>query len=330
MILYFAILIALFIIELGYFKVADEYNIIDKPNQRSSHSIITLRGGGVIYPLSVFLFYFAFGLQYSFFMAGLFAVSLISFADDVKHQNTALRLLIQSVAVGLLLFQIGCFSMPWYWWASAFVLITGIINAYNFMDGINGITACFSFTVLAGVYFVNRDLELIDNNLLICLTFGNVVFTFFNFRKKAKCFAGDVGSVSMAFTLLFFTTWLVYTTGNLIFILFFALYGIDTVLTIIHRLYKGEKIYEAHRQHLFQYLANECRLPQLLVSSLYMVIQGAITAGVLLVWKKDSSVQWMYALGVLGVLMIVYIIIKYRILAGLNSSHRLVSEQVKN
>ncbi len=311
---YLLVFVFLFILELLYFRIADTYNIIDKPNQRSSHSQVTLRGGGVIFPVSVLLFFLLHHFPYSWFMAGLVVISIISFADDVKEQSRLLRLLIHTIAVGLLLYQPGMFMLPWYWWPIGFIMVTGIMNAYNFMDGINGITPAYSFTVLAALFVLNRQTPVFNEGLVLFLALGNAVFLFFNFRKKAKCFAGDVGSVSMAFCLLFLTLSMVIKTGSLLFILLFAVYGVDSVLTILHRLSKRENIFEAHRQHLFQYLANEKGWPQLAVSSLYMLVQAAISTGVVLLWKKESGVQVMYAVIVLITLPIIYITAKWKIL----------------
>lgn len=305
------------LVELLYFRVANHFNIIDKPNQRSSHSSITLRGGGIIFSASVLVYFLLFGFHYFWFTLGLTAIAAISFADDVKHQPRTLRLSIHFLAVCLLLLKVGVFGLPWWVWPIAFVMIVGIINAYNFMDGINGITTAYSFTVMAGLYFVNRSLpqdQQFDSSLLVCLALGNLVFAFFNFRPRAKCFAGDVGSVSMAYALLFLTTWCILKTGNLIFILLFAVYGIDTVLTILHRLYKRENIFEPHRQHLFQYLANEKKLPQLVVSLIYMGVQVVITVGVLFVWQKPVFAQLSFAILAVGLPAIVYIFTKYKIL----------------
>jgi UDP-N-acetylmuramyl pentapeptide phosphotransferase/UDP-N-acetylglucosamine-1-phosphate transferase len=311
---YLIVFAALFMIEWLYFRIADRFNIIDKPNQRSSHSQITLRGGGVIFPISVFTFFGLHHFSYPWFMVGLAAISVISFADDVQEQSRVLRLCIHTAAVGLLLYQGGVFVLPWYWWPVGFVLVTGIINAFNFMDGINGITTAYSFTVLAALYIVNEQLHVFHENLILFLALGNAVFLFFNFRKKAKCFAGDVGSVSMAFCLLFLTLGIVIKTGSLLFILLFAVYGVDSVLTILHRLSKRENIFEAHRQHLYQYLANEKGWPHLAVSSLYTFVQAAISTGVVFLWKKEVILQMLYAVIVLLILAVIYIIAKRQIL----------------
>jgi len=308
------IFMALFVAELIYFAIADRNNIIDKPNERSSHKHITLRGGGIIFSIGILAFFFTNGFLYPFFTIGLVAITAISLADDIKPQSNKLRIFIHFTAVALLMYELNLFAYQWYWWLLAFVLCIGTINAYNFMDGINGITAAYSFTVLAALYFLNLEMKVFDNDIIIFLVLANLVFSFFNFRERAKCFAGDVGSVSMAYSLLFLTTCVIHNAGAIFFILLFAVYGVDTVLTIIHRLSKGENIFKAHRQHLFQYLANEKKWPHLLVSGVYMLVQAMVSTGVVLLWKKDASVQWLYAAAVLLILALVHIVVKARIL----------------
>ncbi|MES2774867.1 MAG: glycosyltransferase family 4 protein [Bacteroidota bacterium] len=312
--LYLLFFIILLAAELVYFAIADRYNIIDHPNERSSHKRITLRGGGIIFSIGAIVFFLTNHFQYPFFMLGLVAITTISFADDIKPRSNKLRVWIHFVAVALLMYQLDLFVYPWYWWLLAFVLCIGIINAYNFMDGINGITTGYSFTVLAALYVLNLEMKVFNDNLLICLALANLVFSFFNFRKRAKCFAGDAGSVSMAYCLLFLTTCVIHNAGAIFFILLFAVYGVDTVLTIIHRLMKGENIFKAHRQHLFQYLVNEKKWSHISVSALYMAVQAVISTGVILLWKKEVTTQWLYAAVVLFTLALVHIVVKGRIL----------------
>ena len=317
---YLLIFIILFAAELAYFRIADHFNIIDHPNERSSHEQITLRGGGIIFSMGVLTFFLTNHFQYPFFMIGLVAITAISFADDIQPQSNKLRVFIHFVAVALLMYQLNLFVYLWYWWLLAFVLCIGIINAYNFMDGINGITTAYSFTVLAALYVLNLEMKVFDSNLVICLALANIVFSFFNFRKKAKCFAGDVGSVSMAYSLLFLTTCVIHNAGAIFYILLFAVYGVDTVLTIVHRLIKGENIFKAHRQHLFQYLVNEKKWSHLVVSGLYTLVQAAISTGVVLLWKKDANTQWLYGALVLLLLALVHIIVKGTILKGVTKA----------
>lgn len=200
---YLFIIIALFILELFYFKIADKFNIIDKPNERSSHTQVTLRGGGVIFYFGALLFFLISDFQYPYFILGLSLMALVSFLDDVFTLSNKIRLLVHLISVILMFVQIGLFSYAWFIPLIALVLTIGIINAYNFMDGINGITAFYSLVVLSLLAIVNLSINFVDKNLIYYSIIGSLVFGFFNFRQKAKCFAGDVGSVSIAFIIVF-------------------------------------------------------------------------------------------------------------------------------
>src|SRR5690606_249734 len=162
------------------------------------------------------------------------------------------------------------------WWAilALYILVIGIINAYNFMDGINGITGLYSLIVLGSLQYINLNQHpFIQEDLIWFPMLACLVFLFYNFRKKAKVFAGDVGSICIAFWIVFLLGDLIIVSGNPIYILFLAVYGVDTILTIIHRLFLKQNIFEAHRLHFYQILANEQKVSHLLVSSIYGAVQ---------------------------------------------------------
>lgn len=307
---YLIILVALFILELLYFKVADHFNIIDKPNERSSHSSITLRGGGIIFYFGSLIYFVASGFQYPWFFLGLTMMTLISFLDDIFTLSNKIRLLIHFSSVLLMAYQLELFGMPWYYLLIGFIVVVGVINAYNFMDGINGITACYSLAVGGLLLLANYKRHFIAQDLLIYTLLGVVVFTFFNFRTKAKCFAGDVGAVAIAYTLLFALGTLILSTGNLIYILFLVVYGVDAVWTILRRLYRKENIFEAHRSHLYQFLGNEAGVNKLLISFLYGLVQFGIGFLVIQFAKTDFTTQLLFSFAVVLGLSIVYLVLK--------------------
>lgn len=270
----FVTLILLFILELLYFRVADHFNIIDKPNHRSSHTTVTLRGGGIIFSLSLLLYPLWFGLQYEYFLLGLLAIAFISFMDDIKPVSNKIRIVFHLLAVALMFYQLGLFELPFYWTVLALVLVIGSVNAINFMDGINGITGLYALVTLLTLYFINLHYTAFtESSFLMVAILSVIVFNFFNFRNRAKCFAGDVGSVSIAFILMFFILALIIKTENFSYLLLLLLYGLDTVTTIIFRLIRKENIFEAHRSHFYQYWANERKYSHLLVSGIYGVGQ---------------------------------------------------------
>ena len=277
---YLIILVLLFLAELFYFRIADKCNIIDKPNERSSHTRITLRGGGIIFYFGVLAYFLTSHFEYPWFMLALTLITFISFVDDIRSTSQVLRLVFHFSAMALMFYQWGLFSLPWWTLFVALIVCTGIINAYNFMDGINGITGGYSLVVLVALAYINEAVvPFVEQDFILTVLCSVFVFNFFNFRKRAKCFAGDVGSVCIAFVLLFFIGKLVIRTEDFSWIILLAVYGVDSVLTIIHRLMLHENIGLPHRKHLYQIMANELKIPHVVVSSVYMLVQVLVIVG---------------------------------------------------
>lgn len=276
------IFVLLILLELAYFRIADRFNIIDKPNLRSSHKTIVLRGGGIIFLFAVWLYAAFFGLTYPWFLLGLTLVGLISFIDDIRSLPDSIRLVVQFSAMFLMFYQFGILNLQDWWMVLiALIVCVGIINAYNFMDGINGITGGYSIAVLVPMILLNSKYDFISQEFLYVVGLSLLVFCFFNFRKKAKCFAGDVGSISIAFILLFALGLLILKTQDLSYIVFLAVYGADAVLTICHRIMLHENLGEAHRKHAYQIMANELKIPHTAVASFYLAVQLIISAGII-------------------------------------------------
>ena len=277
---YLIILVLLFLAELFYFRIADKCNIIDKPNERSSHTRITLRGGGIIFYFGVLAYFLTSHFEYPWFMLALTLITFISFVDDIRSTSQILRLVFHFSAMALMFYQWGLFSLPWWTLFVALIVCPGIINAYNFMDGINGITGGYSLVVLVALAYINEAVvPFVEQDFILTVLCSVFVFNFFNFRKRAKCFAGDVGSVCIAFVLLFFIGKLVIRTEDFSWIILLAVYGVDSVLTIIHRLMLHENIGLPHRKHLYQIMANELKIPHVVVSSVYMLVQALVIVG---------------------------------------------------
>lgn len=299
------IFLLLILMELAYFRIADRLNIIDKPNQRSSHSSVTLRGGGIIFLFGAWLFWLFFGFQYSCFMLGLTLIGAVSFADDVRSLPDSWRLVVQFIAMFLMFEQFSILNLhDWWMVLVGLVVCVGIINAYNFMDGINGITGGYSLAVVIPMIYLNSRVGFISMDFLFVTVLSLLVFCFFNFRKNAKCFAGDVGSISMAFIVLFALGKLILATGDFAYIVFLAVYGADTVLTICHRIQLHESLGQAHRKHAFQIMANELGIPHVTVSSFYMALQLLISAG--MIWLPIN--HYLYLGIVIALLACAYVL----------------------
>lgn len=248
----------------------------------------------------------------------------ISFVDDIHSLPDSVRLVVQFVAMGLLFWQIvqslGFAGGEFAWWVwaligiAALIVCVGATNIYNFMDGINGITAGYSLAVLVPLFLLNRMSDLagqfVDGSLIVVVVLSVLVFSFFNFRpkNKAKCFAGDVGSVGMAFILLFLIGCLIMKTRDITWLIFLLVYGIDGCCTIVHRVMLHENLGEAHRKHAYQLLANELGWSHVVVSLLYFGLQLVISLVMIYLVPDKVLAHWIYLIMVALVLAGAYVV----------------------
>ena len=337
MMTYLIIFALLLLAELVYFKIADKFNIIDKPNQRSSHSTIVLRGGGIIFSLAMLAWGVMMAVQGDFqvvmnclpFLVGLLLVAGVSFLDDVRSLPDSVRLMVQFVAMVLMFLSMNLFSVMSYelgvmslWMQillkvlivlAALIVCVGATNIINFMDGINGITAGYALAVLVPLMLVNERMTLyIEPSYLVVAIIGVLVFCIFNFRPKgkAKCFAGDVGSIAIAFIMLFAIGRLIVQTGDVTYLIFLLVYGVDGCLTICHRIMLHENLGEAHRKHAYQLMANELKIGHVKVSLLYMTMQLVVSLGFIYVCPNTVLAHWMYLFLAVVVLGVAYVLFK--------------------
>lgn len=303
----------LLVAELLYFKIADKCNIIDKPNERSSHSSVVLRGGGIIFLFGIWIWSIFYGFQYPWLLASVTLAAGISFVDDIRSLPDSVRLVVQFTAMGLMFQQLDILHLEMWWIVLlALIVCVGASNVINFMDGINGITAGYSLAVLIPLLIMNHKIGFIDESFLVVVILSVLVFSVFNFRErgKAKCFAGDVGSVGIAFIMLFAIGKLVLATGDVTWLLFLLVYGVDGCLTIAHRIMLHENLGEAHRKHAYQLMANELKMSHIVVSCIYMALQLIVSLGFIYVCPNSVLAHWMYLGGAFAVLSVAYVAFK--------------------
>ena len=308
---YLIIATILVAVELIYFKIADHFNIIDKPNLRSSHTKIVLRGGGIIFLIGAWVWSAFFGFQYPWFLVAVTLAAGVSFIDDIHSLPDSVRLLVQFVAMGLMFYQLDMIHAN-LWWAVILALIVcvGATNIYNFMDGINGITAGYSLAVLIPLLLRNCSGKFVESSLIVVMILSVLVFSYFNFRpkNKAKCFAGDVGSVGIAFILLFMIGCLIMKTGDITWLIFLLVYGVDGCCTIVHRIMLHEHLGEAHRKHAYQLMANELGMSHVTVSLIYMALQLVISLGFIYLCPDTVLAHWIYLICAGGILVVAYVL----------------------
>lgn len=308
---YLIIFVLLLAAELVYFRIADKFNIIDKPNERSSHSTIVLRGGGIIFLIGAWVWSAFFGFDYPWFLAGLTLVAWVSFVDDIHSLPDSVRLVAQFAAAAMAFYQLGILHWSMWWIVLvALIVYVGATNVINFMDGINGITAGYSLAVLLPLMAVNMDGGYVEQSLIVSTVLASLVFCIFNFRPKgkAKCFAGDVGSIGIAFIMLFLLGNVIIKTEDITWLIFLLVYGVDGCLTIVHRIMLHENLGEAHRKHAYQLMANELKIGHVKVTSLYMVMQLAVSLGFIYLCPDTVLCHWMYLIGALAILAVAYVL----------------------
>lgn len=338
---YILIFVLLLLAELVYFSIADKFNIIDKPNQRSSHTTIVLRGGGIIFLIGAWVWSAFFGFEYPWFLAGLTLVAGVSFVDDIHSLPDSVRLVAQFAAAAMAFYQLGILHWDMWWIVLvALIVYVGATNVINFMDGINGITAGYALAVLIPLGLLNtnyqelandldtnyRELAMnlatncssvlssdgvfVDQSLIVAAIIAAVVFCIFNFRPKgkAKCFAGDVGSIGIAFIMLFLLGNVIIKTEDITWLIFLLVYGVDGCLTIIHRIMLHENLGEAHRKHAYQIMANELKIGHVKVTLLYMAMQLIVSLGFIYLCPNTVLCHWMYLIGALVVLAMAYVL----------------------
>ncbi len=305
--------ILLLAIEFLYFRIADKCNIIDKPNERSSHSTIVLRGGGIIFMLGLWIWSAFYGFCYPWFLAAVTLIAGVSFVDDIRSLPDSVRLVAQFVAMGLMFYQLDMLHLE-MWWVVIIALIVcvGASNVINFMDGINGITGGYALASLIPISILNKEMGFVEESLVVTVILADVVFCLFNFRPrgKAKCFAGDVGSIGIAFILLFMIGQLIMKTGDVTYLIFLLVYGVDGCLTICHRIMLHENLGEAHRKHAYQLMANELKIGHVTVSLIYMGLQLAVSLGFIYLIPNTIVAHWIYLVTAALVLAVAYVLFK--------------------
>jgi UDP-GlcNAc:undecaprenyl-phosphate GlcNAc-1-phosphate transferase len=333
MITYIFITLLLSFLMLAYFKTAVVFNIIDKPGARSSHQKPTIRGGGILFLFAAIIWIFFRGFETPYAVAGLFLIGIISFMDDIKSQSGYLRILIHFTAIGLLFYEIGLWNMHGYLLLAAIFLTVGWINAFNFMDGINAMLTFNSFVTLGTFSLLNNANRLIKpvfqntfpaewtsffpGGLIGAIFISLLIFGFYNVRRQARVFSGDVGSITMAFLQSWIMLQLMIETRNAYWLLFFAVYGIDTSVTLFMRMIDGENITKAHRKHLYQLMSNELKMPHIFVSSIYAIIQLIINIITIALFFTGNMNWFVFAI-ILMTLLFVYFVARSKIRHAIN------------
>lgn len=303
--------ILLFIIFLIYFRLARKYSIVDVPNHRTMHEGSTIRGGGIAIAFAIIVCSVFIEIPGWIFTISLVVLSIVGFLDDIYDISLKIRLPAQILAIILILMELNLLGLNPILLILIVIVAAGILNAYNFMDGINGMTGGYSLVTLLSLLYINNTVQsFIPNSFLFFVLLAIFVFSIFNFRSKAICFAGDIGSLSIALIVIYLLIKLISETHQFGYLLFLTLYGIDTIFTIIQRIAMKENIFQAHRMHLFQVVVSKSGMPHIYMSIIYLVIQAIINFAIITTLTMTKEVQVSFLCVVLIIVSIIYIIVK--------------------
>lgn len=294
----------------GYCHLARKYKIYDQPNHRSSHLQPTIRGAGIVIAFAI-SFTLGYYQQAWLSVGGLVVLSICSYWDDLQSLPAALRLGVQTLAIALVMYSQT--TLPWAYMLGCTLIGVFLLNTYNFMDGINGMMGGNSLLTLLCCWYVNTFItQVVSPDLFHPVVAALLVFLGYNFREKALCFAGDIGSISVGFLVVFILLKFILIV-NIYFIFFAGIFLLDTTATLLQRYYHGQALWQAHRWHLYQKLLDVYKVHPLWISTWYVLAQTGINVGLLLshvLFPKAPLVIIVY-LFVLGVT--VYLLLKHKI-----------------
>lgn len=310
-----------------FLKFAHAFGFVAHPNDRSSHGAPTVTAMGVLIPISVIIYNFwRPGDISSGFFYGFLLVSLISFIDDIYFLKHSLRLICQIVGLGLMIYELP-FQSDGVEMISiglaGMLLGIGVINAYNFMDGVNGMLTLHCIAVLLSLLYLNETYSSVEglakpfasSAYIINVIVPLVIFSFFNVRAHAKAFIGDVGAISIAFIILQLMFLLLLNSGNYTYLLLFSVFGADAGLTVCYKLILGENIFVPHRDFVFKKLVHIKGLSHLKVSLYYLLFQVLINAAIIFLVPAHPKLSSQLAILFIGTLFLIslYIYLQHKL-----------------
>lgn len=298
---------------IGYYNYAHKKQIVDVPNERSSHDYLPVRGMGITL-IALFLAYFALHTNQYFLTAGLILASITGYLDDLKNLKRRIRLPLYLGSLVLALVDIKLLlQIEWYWIGVSMIVALGVMNAYNFMDGINGITGLYSLVFFGSMALLNYEHQHAADlgSLSMLMIVYCVVFGWFNFRKKAKAFLGDSGSVAIGLLVVYMLVKAGVYLKEWKIIIFLVVYGVDAVGTIVLRILRKENIFKAHRSHIYQNLVNEKSWSHMQVAVLYSALQLVINL-LAIYWLQRGFIASFNLFIIIIILSGLYLYLKYK------------------
>jgi UDP-N-acetylmuramyl pentapeptide phosphotransferase/UDP-N-acetylglucosamine-1-phosphate transferase len=316
-----------------FYRWSLQRKFLDIPNERSSHTTPTVRGGGLIIVLicltayTLYTFFVTDNFQWSY-LVGASLVALISWLDDLNTISSGWRFLVHALSAAIVILTLGHFQMfylPFFGKINfgaagavvTFFWIVWMTNAYNFMDGIDGIAGMQAVTAGIGWLAVGNLLGVPSMSFYGgVVAFSSLGFLIHNW-PPAKIFMGDVGSAFLGYSFAVLPILSIHESGenaiNQMFLLNIAvllvwLFVFDTLFTFVRRVLNGEKVWEAHRGHVYQKLVVE-GLPHQSVTILYGLFSAliALITGLCLINKDIWEIVLLFIISFQMLSLLIYL-----------------------
>lgn len=305
---YFAGII-LILFSILYKWSARKLNIVDEPDGRSSHRNPVILGGGILVYIALGLFFILSGFEFHFFFLGVSLIAFVSFLDDIFILTINQRLPVHFLGIIAVILEFNDFDIIPSLLVGLVFLGVYFINCFNFIDGINGMIGFYSIIYILSLLYLNVLEEVISQEILVFTLFASLVFGYYNFRKKALFFAGDVGSLTLG-TFIFFTcSWFIFNLKAPVLVLLVSVCLIESGLTILWRFLKGKKITQPHRNHIYERITDVLKWNHLKTSTIYNTIQLSINVIAIYFYEHAIAVQVAITIGILSILALCYLII---------------------
>ena len=296
----------------AYYFFGKTFNLTTPTYPDFNHSAVY--GGGIIFSI-IYLIETLISNTFGLFSVLVLLLTIISFFDDIRPIPSLYKLIIHLIlgfiaAIFILKLNFNdVFAITFL----VGIIITFYTNANNFMDGVNGMMIVNNIVILATLLFVNSYIiQFTNNNPLISLLSGALIFSVFNFRRKALLISGDAGSVVMGFIIIIFVLNLYLKTKNVFVFGLIITFSVETASTIISRLYSKKNILDSHKEHLYEVLVFKNKVSVIKISSIYGVIQLLLSGIVLISFYSQLENKIFYV--TIFIYILIYFFLKYKLL----------------
>lgn len=262
-----------------------------------------ITGMGLALVLGILVYGLLTDTDHRYFLFAFSMLAIVNWLDDLYDIHSGWRLIAQFLSVSFLVMEFDLISS--YWSPFFLVIAVGVVNAYNFMDGINGMSGVYGLALFIPLTLI-LPFQTADVGLILLVMAFLVVFLVFNFRRSATVILGDVGSVTLGFLVLFYSLQCFKNYDIYLLMSFSMLFLLDTGLTLFERMLKFENVFQSHKGHLYQLLVHRKGWDQRWVALGYGLVQLSINISLIQLESRRSQLLISLIVGVSLTLLYIF------------------------